>query len=442
MKVDEAFEGVNRIWQEISVIVFVHAVALALAIYANLTSWRTISRGVGPVTLFPELAAFRETLRHVGLDLPFVVAVSVVVYVVLFQRLSAVIVQIPMFRLSYSEPALWRAGKCFDELRWSARWFESYAGSTALEDLQVQLGLSIVEYAKEFQEHHRLLVDARFAAAAVWQKYYSGFCILAVAATVFIGTVNPTKRGLIAPAGLFLAALAARCGWEAQIERAVLGRLGFVKDCAIVLELSRQAASATEPPQPEDSDGAGSTRIPEWGSTNRAPKDVKRRIAELELAAELMKLPPPCLPYQHFWLLHYPRQLKPFKNAGSIAMVNNKLFRRWLANSGFLKFSELPRGDYRLYERIYYPDSVPDDRLIARALRTRTVVKVVGWLAPSALLVDKPGLYAKRPARENRAVFEVRGEPLRKWIARKRVRRMRAAILRISRCRHLRRLRR
>ena len=147
MTIDETFEGINRLWQEISVIVVLHAVAIGLAIYAHLLPTQIVEREIAAIISLPELANLRRTLQSIGLDLPFVVGIGILVYVVLFQRFSVAAVNIPMFRLSYSEQALWRAGKCFDELRQLVHFFEGYTASPELADLEVTLGLAVAQYA-------------------------------------------------------------------------------------------------------------------------------------------------------------------------------------------------------------------------------------------------------------------------------------------------------
>ena len=102
MKIDETFEGVNRLWQEISVIVLIHAVAVALAMYAHLIPIRTVSEGIGAFTTLPELTTVRANLQRIGLDLPFVVITGIIVYIVLFQKFSEAAVGIAVFRLSHS----------------------------------------------------------------------------------------------------------------------------------------------------------------------------------------------------------------------------------------------------------------------------------------------------------------------------------------------------
>src|SRR5262249_14326513 len=157
-----------RIWQEISVIVVVHTVAIGLGIYTHLIPSRVITQGVKSLASLPELSTFRENLLHIGLDLPIVVGIAIVVYVVFFQRLGASVIRIPGFTLYYSQTALWRAGKCFDELRQLGQWFGAYTASTGLDDLEVSLGLAITESAKEYDQHYEELVDSRVASAAVW----------------------------------------------------------------------------------------------------------------------------------------------------------------------------------------------------------------------------------------------------------------------------------
>jgi hypothetical protein len=181
----------------------------------------------------PGIESVSFELQQIGLDLPFVAGAGAVVYVILFQRLSAAIGRLPVIRLSYSQPALWRAGKCFDELSQLARWFEGYTASAALDDLEVTLGLAITQNAKEFKEHYEELVERRQVRAAVWSRYYSGFCLLAFVSLILLAWLR--RRGdLLLPGGLFVAAFIARCGWEAQIEAVALKRLRFAIDCAIV----------------------------------------------------------------------------------------------------------------------------------------------------------------------------------------------------------------
>jgi hypothetical protein len=419
MTVDETFENVNRLWQEISVIVLIHAVALTLAIYAGLIPFRILSAGIGTFTSLPELATFRTNLQRIGLDLPLVVVTGTIVYIVLFQRFSDLAVRVPLFRLSYSQPALWRAGKCFDELRQLVRFFEGFTASTELTDLGVTLGLAVTQYAKDFQEHHGRLVDARFASAALWSRYYAGFCFLAFASCILLAVRPFAARELILPGGLLLAALITRCGWEAQIEAAVLGRLTFAIDCAIVSGAKRDA----EQPIPDTAPDwhlARSGKRPGPNDQESLQPDYKRKAVELELAAALMALPPPCLPYQRFWVLNYVRHLKPFRTIGSLPLVHNETFREWVQSTLLpgLPSPDDPRFRVRaMLDRIHWPEPVPDGRLCARLFRSSEWESIGRWLFPRLLLVDRPECYWRRP--NNLEPHDPPGsESWRKWLAR------------------------
>jgi|HubBroStandDraft_4_1064222.scaffolds.fasta_scaffold01166_2 hypothetical protein len=456
MKIDETFESVNRIWQETSVIVVIHAVAFGLAVYAHLIPMRLVSEGMKSVGSLPEMAALRASLKSVGLDLPLVVGAGLIVYVVLFQRLGALAVRVPMFQLRYSQPALWRAGKCFDELRQLAYWFEGYTASSDLADMEVTLSLAVTQFAKEFKEHHRELVDEKLAGAAMWARYYSGFCLLAFASAFFVMvSASPTKRSLLLPLGLLTAALAARCGWEFQIEQAVLGRLRFALDCAIVSGREREATKPKEEAAVQRN----------WEDSQSLARDADRFSIELKLAAALVMLPPPCLPYEHFWALHYARSLWPWpsKDAG-LPMVRNESFRAWFVRAvhdarrrpennridggangadheypdfwevlaryrAWLhefdpeKAHEMVDRRHKLWDNLWFqttwPNAVPDDRFVVRLLRTRSWGRVGRWLFPRILLVDKAERYWNRPNIEREKDF-ARVESLRQWTARTR----------------------
>jgi hypothetical protein len=419
MKIDETFEGVNRLWQEISVIVLIHAVAVALAMYAHLIPIRTVSEGIGAFTTLPELTTVRANLQRIGLDLPFVVITGIIVYIVLFQKFSEAAVGIAVFRLSHSEPALWRAGKCFDELRQLVQFFEGYTVSTELTDLEVTLGLAVTQYAKDYKEHHRQLVDARLAMAALWARYYAGFCFLAFASILFIAAHHPTARSLILPGGLFLAALFIRCGWETQIENAVLGRLRFAIDCATISGAKRKDERIT-PEREAEWDGARSKYKANRPDTGNAGQSERPSRLELELAASLVMLPPPGLPYEHFWVLHFVRQLRPFKNAGSLALVRNERFRDWLHEAfgieDFCSDAGRDPAEWLTY-RIAWPDPAPDRRILARLLRTNAWGRIGRWLAPQLLLVDRPEKYWNRRTDIGNPDF-LRNKSLRKWLVR------------------------
>lgn len=397
MTVDETFENVNRLWQEISVIVLIHAVALTLAIYAGLIPLRILSAGIGTFTSLPELATFRANLQRIGLDLPLVVLTGTIVYIVLFQRFSDLAVKVPLFRLSFSQPALWRAGKCFDELRMLVHFFEGFTASTELTDLEVTLGLAVTQSAKDFKEHHGELVDARLASAALWSRYYAGFCFLAFVSSIFLALRPFSVRDLILPAGLLLAALSARCGWEAQIEAAVLGRLTFAIDCAII---------------------SGAKHDSEQRSPGIEQRSLdKPKATDLDLAAALMALPPPCLPYQRFWVLNYLRHLKPFRSVGSLPLIRNEVFREWVSHTLLRPFPSPDDPRFRAMERIEWPEPVPDPRLCARLFRSHEWEPIGRRLFPRILLADKPERYWRRPNQRPEPHDPPGSESWRKWLA-------------------------
>jgi hypothetical protein len=144
----------------------------------------------------------------------------------------------------------------------------------------------------------------------------------------------------------------------------------------------------------------------------------------VELAAALVMLPPPWLPYQNLWLLHYTRQLKPFKQAGALALVHNERFRYWLHNSGVESswVQSLRQAHPQKVEslqkfrmQIHSPLQVPDDRIVASFLRSHVLGKVARWLAPHVLLVDFLELYWNPTSDEE--YLRVVNEPLRKWVS-------------------------
>lgn len=335
------------------------------------------------------------------------------------------------------------------------QWFEGYTASAGLADLEVSLGLAITESAKDYEQHYEELVDSRVASAAVWARYYSGFCLLALVSIAFIFTTTPTTRDLLLPIGLLTSAFIARCGWEAQIEGAVYGRLRFAIDCGIVSGVKRREEAAGKDKSP-DLEALTSG----WNHTGGPPADedrhARRLALELKLASEFVMLPPPFLPYQHFWALHYVRAIWPFKGAGCLPLMQNSVFREWFvqslrpsrdrSNDG--ENASPIRGDmgavaedlfrelishvakeagtvdvlYRqhmdLVEGIDFPLWVPDDRLVARLFRK--CVLLAKWPFPKLFLVDElrrypvSGINSRRPSRPEK-------QPLREWGARKRV---------------------
>jgi hypothetical protein len=416
MKVDETIDSINRIWLETSVIVFVHAVALGLAIAAGMISTHTLAAETRSLAYTPELASFRSNLQRIGLDLPFVAGTALVAYIVIFQRFSSIVVQLPLFRTKYSQPALWRAAKCFDELLQLAKWFQGFTASLELADLEVTLNLAVTQNSKEYKEHYQELVGDRFESAALWTRYYSGFCLLAVASLFFISIDHHGLGSLLLPAGLTFAAFVARCGWESQIERAVLGRLQFAIDCGVVSGADR------------DKDQENAARTSSARDAANGPRSQRDEVWEklfLQLASELLKLPPPYLPYQHYWGLHYVRYIWPFKGVGALPMVRNELFRYWMRDSALATpdsvslMDEEWRTIKELHEMIERPTLLPDDRLIVRLLRSRVSIRF-SKLASRTVLVDDIIAYQRSDEETKRleAARSPRRETFRKWMAR------------------------
>jgi hypothetical protein len=136
MKVDETIESVGRVWQQITTLIILHVVFLAWAILSHVISVPSVASAIHNAErlgVWPSLKAIQTSLQTIGLGLPVVAGISCVIYLVTFQRLSLILGRLPLFKLSYSQPALWRAGKCFDELRKLIHYFEGYTASPALE---------------------------------------------------------------------------------------------------------------------------------------------------------------------------------------------------------------------------------------------------------------------------------------------------------------------
>jgi hypothetical protein len=144
------------------------------------------------------------------------------------------------------------------------------------------------------------------------------------------------------PAGLLAAALMARCGWEAQIEGAVLGRLRFATDCGILSGMKRREEAASKAKLPHVEELTSGWKLPE-GRPESEDRRARHLALELKLASEFVLLPPPFLPYQHFWALHYVRALWPFKGAGCLPLMQNSVFREWFVRSLILGLG-LSRG--------------------------------------------------------------------------------------------------
>ena len=133
------------------------------------------------------------------------------------------------------------------------------------------------------------------------------------------------------PFGLLGAALVARSGWEVQTEHTVLNRLHFAIDCAVISGVKQEKSDSTVDPLESDQARLDPSewKIAQNAKTIAADAKHKHIQLELELAAELVMLPAPWLPYQKFWVLHCIRQLPPFKQVGTLPLVDNELFRGW-----------------------------------------------------------------------------------------------------------------
>jgi hypothetical protein len=134
----------------------------------------------------------------------------------------------------------------------------------------------------------------------------------------------------------------ARCGWEAQIEGAVLGRLRFATDCGILSGMKRREEAASKAKLPHVEELTSGWKLPE-GRPESEDRRARHLALELKLASEFVLLPPPFLPYQHFWALHYVRALWPFKGAGCLPLMQNSVFREWFVRSLILGLG-LSRG--------------------------------------------------------------------------------------------------
>src|SRR4051812_39724355 len=183
MKVDETIESVGRVWRQITILITLHLLCLAWAILSHVISVTSVAKALsdaGTLGAWHSLKAMHTALQTVGLGLPLVAGISCIIYLVTFQRLSLILGRLPVFALTYSQPALWRAGKCFDELRKLVYYFEGYTASPELEDLEVTLGLAIAQYKKEFKEHYDEQVESRLATADLCSVYHSGFALLVI----------------------------------------------------------------------------------------------------------------------------------------------------------------------------------------------------------------------------------------------------------------------
>jgi len=77
MKLDETLESVGRLWEQVSVIVVLHALFFALAVLAGIipTSDLTHLESLIPAST---LERFRSDLRTIGLELPLVAGLLLV----------------------------------------------------------------------------------------------------------------------------------------------------------------------------------------------------------------------------------------------------------------------------------------------------------------------------------------------------------------------------
>lgn len=348
MKLDETIESVGRVWQQITILITIHLVFLACAIFSHVISVTSVAnawRDAETLGVWPSLKAMHTFLQTIGLGLPVVAGISCVIYLVTFQRLSLILGRLPVFALTYSQPALWRAGKCFDELRKLIHYFEGYTASPELEDLEVTLGLAIAQYNKEFKEHYDEQVESRLTKASLWSVYHSGFALLMICSAPII-FFHP-YRSLLLPLGLLVCMLITRCCWEAQIEHVVLGRLRFAIDCALISHVqivreetnSRAKAGAMNETSYERVSVFSNAAIDNylWNGLFRfiAQDDAQATQAlsvlydDLDLAVALMK-PSPGPSYRNVWVLHYARLFWPWTQPGALPFIRSDYFRAWL----------------------------------------------------------------------------------------------------------------
>jgi hypothetical protein len=454
MKLDETLESVGRLWGQISVIVVLHAIFFALALVAGVIPTSDLAHPESLVQL-KKLEGYRtDYLEPIGLDLPLVAGLLLVIYVVMFQRLSHVIGQLPFVRLRFSQPGLWRAAKCFDELRQLIHSLEGHTASASLEDLEVTLGVVVARFQKDFPEHYDELVKGHLTTTGLWLQYYGGLWLMAICSLGLVAVPHSFPRFLILPGGLLFAAMIARCGWEAQVEHAVRGRLRFALNCTLIfneaqawkwkehLEAHGGRAIGSEPLITKNLEDIPSADFDNliWGNglwTNEiaisgmepvrfAPLRVSRLlIKDLELATNLMMLPPPCLPYQKGWMLFYVRLFWPFKSVGALPLARNEEFRTWLVHMIKPRMWILREGDTQAASQmertvdsfklsldayrnsIEWPKPAQDKRLIARWLWWSSRI-YPGWL-----LADSRDRYRSMGAMRTGSRMEVDdGDPV------------------------------
>jgi hypothetical protein len=332
-------------------LIILHLVFLAWAILSHVVSVTSVAnplRDAETLGVWPSLKAMHTSLQTIGLGLPVVAGITCVIYLVTFQRLSLILGRLPVFALIYSQPALWRAGKCFDELRKLIHYFEGYAASPELEDLEVTLGLAIAQYNKEFKEHYDDQVESRLTTATLWSVYHSGFALLVICSAPIIIVFHPTYRSLLLPLGLFVSMLITRCCWEAQIEHVVLGRLRFALDCALIsnVQIVREetiararAGAAMNETSYERISVFSNAAIDNylWNGLfrliaqddARATQAVSVLCDDIDLAVALMK-PSPGPSYRNMWVLHYVRLFWPLTEVGALPFIPSDYFRAWL----------------------------------------------------------------------------------------------------------------
>jgi hypothetical protein len=399
MKVDETIESVGRVWRQITILITLHLVFLAWAIFSHLISVTSVANALSDAEtlgVWPSLKTMHTSLKTIGLGLPAVAGISSVIYLVTFQRLSLILGRLPVFALTYSQPVLWRAGKCFDELRKLIHYFEGYTASPELEDLEVTLGLAIAQYNKEFKEHYDDQVESRLATATLWSVYHSGFALLVICSAPIIILFHPTYRSLLLPLGLLVCMLITRCCWEAQIEHVVLGRLRFALDCALIshVQIVREetidrakAGAAIDETSYERISVFSNAAIDNylWNGllglifqdTARETQAVSVLYDDMNLAVALMK-PSPGPTYQNIWVLHYARLFLPLTQVGALPFIPSDYFRAWLherlnhPSIGALLERVRHRPDTR------FIDAVREERL-REALKNDPRSLIEGW---------------------------------------------------------------
>jgi hypothetical protein len=430
MKVDEAFEGIERLWEELSVIVVLHSLAILLALISHLLPL-AIFRPLDASHALPELQALRISLARFGADLPSVAGIVMIFYVILFQKISAFITRVPPFRLQYSAVALWRAGKYFDELRTLLHWLKDYSASPTLGDLQVAMDIVVAKNAVQYKEHYDAIVGVPMRGAAMWARYYSGFLLLALSALAFMWRSPGGWRISIAPLGLLLAAIFARCNWEAQIERLVKGRLEFAINSGTVQglrESDQQNSNDNDPSLTETLESALRSFYNKSRPLALSYDDKSKFVYEVALINDLMQLPAPFLPYGNFWVIHLVRSAGLFSSAGAFPLITNVTFRRWLTEFPCWSStsSELLSPYPSLAERfIYYvesdyalrlPITQATDGRIVRLLRRHRVVNIARLFGKFAMVDESRNYFVLPERREEFVRHELQRSPFKRWL--------------------------